>query len=287
MQQELAEIFEQELDQMANRYETANQASEQQNDREVDELLREAEGTGAATGAGSRAPAAAGAAGSGRRQCGGAQQRGRAGGRSRRRRRATRAKSNGPSCRKRRVRREAADAMRRAAAGGGAGAEAQAQAALERLRETEKRLQRSLTQRAERDIADARRDAEDRTAAAGNRRSGSSAGGQSVCAGADRAPDQREEDQLEERLGKLESNLDEAARDASREERPASRKMAEAAGAIRDNRLRDAVRYSKALVSRGSNQQANAAEADLARDRRDAPAPRRGAGRARSGCTWR
>jgi hypothetical protein len=39
MQQELAEIFEQELDQMANRYETANQASEQQNDREVDELL--------------------------------------------------------------------------------------------------------------------------------------------------------------------------------------------------------------------------------------------------------
>ena len=39
MQQELSEIFEQELDQMANRYETANQASEQQNDREVDELL--------------------------------------------------------------------------------------------------------------------------------------------------------------------------------------------------------------------------------------------------------
>jgi hypothetical protein len=39
MQQELADLFEQELDQMANRYETANQASEQQNDREVDELL--------------------------------------------------------------------------------------------------------------------------------------------------------------------------------------------------------------------------------------------------------
>src|SRR6185503_5577577 len=41
--------------------------------------------------------------------------------------------------------------------------------------------------------------------------------------------------------------------------------MAEAAGAIRDNRLRDAVRYSKALVSRGSNQQANAAEGDISR----------------------
>src|SRR4029450_11506541 len=72
-------------------------------------------------------------------------------------------------------------------------------------------------------------------------------------------------DQLETKLGKLEADLDDAARDASREERPASRKMAEAAGAIRDNRLRDAVRYSKALVSRGSNQQANAAEGDISR----------------------
>src|ERR671915_1141805 len=39
MQQELAELFEQELDQLASRYETASQASEQQSDREIDELL--------------------------------------------------------------------------------------------------------------------------------------------------------------------------------------------------------------------------------------------------------
>src|SRR5688572_25195181 len=39
MQQELSELFEQELDQMASRYETASQASEQQADREVDEIL--------------------------------------------------------------------------------------------------------------------------------------------------------------------------------------------------------------------------------------------------------
>ena len=38
-QQELAEIFEQELEKMASRYETANQAAQQQGDREVDELL--------------------------------------------------------------------------------------------------------------------------------------------------------------------------------------------------------------------------------------------------------
>ena len=39
MQQELSELFEQDLDKIASRYETANQASQQQNDREVDDLL--------------------------------------------------------------------------------------------------------------------------------------------------------------------------------------------------------------------------------------------------------
>src|SRR4029450_11342421 len=72
-------------------------------------------------------------------------------------------------------------------------------------------------------------------------------------------------DQLEAKLGKLESDLEDAARVGGGADGPASRKVAEAAGAIRDNRLRDAVRYSKALVSRGSNQQANAAEGDISR----------------------
>ena len=39
MQQELADIFDQELDKMASRYETANQAMQQEGDRQVDELL--------------------------------------------------------------------------------------------------------------------------------------------------------------------------------------------------------------------------------------------------------
>ena len=39
----------------------------------------------------------------------------------------------------------------------------------------------------------------------------------------------------------------------------------EAAGAIRDNRLRDAVKYSRALVSRGQPGQANAAEGEISK----------------------
>ena len=60
--------------------------------------------------------------------------------------------------------------------------------------------------------------------------------------------------------------------------------MAEAAGAIRDNRLRDAVRYSRALVSRGPTV---AGQCGRGRDRqghrRSAAAARGSAGRARSG----
>ena len=269
MQQELAEIFEQELDQMANRYETANQASEQQNDREVDELLEKLKELARrqeqeAERQRRRALQSQGGGGGGS-----AQQRAlaeQAEEAARRLERLAREEQKPELQEAARQAREAADAMRRAAAGGDANASAQAQAALERLRETEKRLQRSLTQRAERDIADAKRDAEE---IARQQQEIADQVRQLPANPSARAQQARQinekKDQLETKLGKLESDLDDAARDASREERPASRKMAEAAGAIRDNRLRDAVRYSKALVSRGSNQQANAAEGDISR----------------------
>jgi hypothetical protein len=269
MQQELAEIFEQELDQMANRYETANQQTEQQNDREVDELLEKLKELARRQEQEAERQRRRALQGQGGSSGGSAQQRAlaeQAEEAARRLERLAREEQRPDLQEAARQAREAADAMRRAAAGGDANASAQAQAALERLRETEKRLQRSLTQRAERDIADARRDAEEiarqQQEIADQVRQ--LAANPSARAQAARQINEKK-DQLEARLGKLEADLDEAARDASREERPASRKMAEAAGAIRDNRLRDAVRYSKALVSRGSNQQANAAEGDISR----------------------
>jgi hypothetical protein len=269
MQQELSEIFEQELDQMANRYETANQASEQQNDREVDELLEKLKELARRQEQEAERQRRRALQGQGGGGSGSAQQRAlaeQAEEAARRLERLAREEQRPELQEAARQAREAADAMRRAAAGGDANSQAQAQAALERLRETEKRLQQSLTQRAERDVADAKRDAEEiarqQQEIADQVRQ--LAANPSARAQAARAINEKK-DQLEAKLGKLESDLDEAARDASREERPASRKMAEAAGAIRDNRLRDAVRYSKALVSRGSNQQANAAESDISR----------------------
>jgi hypothetical protein len=269
VQQELAALFEQELNKMASRYETASQASEQNRDKEVDELLeklkelarrqeQEAERQRRRAIEGQQS-----GGGSGAQQRALADQVEEA---ARRLERLSREEQRPELAEAARQMREAADAMRRAAAGGDANASAQAQAALERLRETEKKLQRSLTQRAQRDIEDAKRQAD---ALAREQQEivdqvkQLPASPQARAQQANRINERK--DALETKLGELEGNLDRAARDASREERQASRKMSEAAGAIRDNRLRDAVKYSKALVSRGSNQQANAAEGDIAR----------------------
>jgi hypothetical protein len=270
VQQELAELFEQELNQMASRYETANQASEQANDREIDELLeklKELARRQEQEAERQRRRALEGQMSGGGNS--GAQQRALADQieeAARRLERLAREEQRPELAESARQMREAADAARRAAAGGGANASAQAQAALERLRETEKKLQRSLTQRAERDIQDAKRQADE---IARQQQEIADAVRKLPAGGAERQQQARgiidKKDQLEAKLGELEADLDRGAREASREERPASRKMAEAAGAIRDNRLRDAVKYSRALVSRGTSQQANAAEGDISK----------------------
>jgi hypothetical protein len=72
-------------------------------------------------------------------------------------------------------------------------------------------------------------------------------------------------DALEAKLGELESALDRAARDSATDEKAASRKLSEAAGAVRDNRLKDKVRFSKSLVGRGRSQDdINTMESDIA-----------------------
>src|SRR4029079_18248420 len=71
-------------------------------------------------------------------------------------------------------------------------------------------------------------------------------------------------DALESKIGELESSLDRAARDAAGDQKATSRKLSEAAGAVRDNRLRDKVRFSKQLVGRGRSQDdINAMEGDI------------------------
>jgi len=270
-QQELADIFDQELEDMASRYETANQAQQQDADQEVDELLEKLKELARrqeqqAARQQLRNMGQTGGAGNAAQQRALAEQAEEA---ARRLERLAREENRPDLQEAARELQQAADAMRRAAAGGDDGnAAAQATNALERLQETERQLQQNQAGRAERNVADAIRQAEE--IARRQQEVGSDARelAEVPNSGERREQAQRvneEKSDLEARLNALEQQLDEAARDASSTETAASRKMAEAAGSIRDNRLGDKLRYSQNLVNRGSPPEwVNAAENDIA-----------------------
>ena len=270
-QQELADIFEQELEKMASRYETQSQAQQQSGDRELDELLEKLKELARRQEQEAARQKMRALEMGGSSSGGAAQQRAlaeQAEEAARRLERLAREENRQDLAEAARQMQQAADAMRRAAAGGDANASGQAASALERLRETERRLQQNQADRAERDIDDAVRQAED--IARRQREIGAEA---RKLAGVPNSNERREDARdvndrktdLENRLNALEQDLDRAARDASANERAASRKMAEAAGSIRDNRLGDKLRYSQNLVNRGSAPQAvDAAENDIA-----------------------
>src|SRR4029079_19589239 len=56
---------------------------------------------------------------------------------------------------------------------------------------------------------------------------------------------------LDQKIGELEKQIDRTPMDRGKDEKETSRKMADAAGSIRDNRLRDRVRYSASMVRAG------------------------------------
>ena len=270
-QQELAEIFEQELERMANRYETANQAQQQSGDREIDELLEKLKELARRQEQEAARQRLRALEQGGSSSGGAAQQRAlaeQAEEAARRLERLAREENRPDLQEAARQMQQAADAMRRAAAGGDANAAAQGAAALERLRETERRLQQNQAGRVERDIDDAIRQAEEIA-----RRQDETGDDARQLTGVPDSRTRREQagrvneqkNELETKLNSLEQQLDRAARDASATERAASRKMAEAAGSIRDNRLGDKLRYSQNLISRRASAQAvDAAENEIA-----------------------
>ena len=134
--------------------------------------------------------------------------------------------------------------MRRAAANGQQASGAQAAAALDRLKEAQRRLQQSQSGRAERDVKDAQQQAEELA-----REQQQIA---EAVKGLEANPDRRQEkaqqlierkSALEEKVGELEKQLDRTAGDLRAGEKEAARKMAEAAGSLRDNKVRDKIRY--------------------------------------------
>jgi hypothetical protein len=270
MSKELAEIFEMDLDKLANQYETADRASQQSGDQELDELLeklkdlaRRQEQQAEQQRRRALAGQANGGGSSGDQQRQLAEQAEEA---ARQLERLSRDQKRPDLMDVAQRLREVAEAMRKAAAGGAAGSEVESKAALERLRQAEKQLRGAQSDRAKRDIEDAQRRAAELAQAEREITAGVRSMGEKT--GSDRRQALGELGDRKETLAadviELERDLDRSAGDAARNEKEAARRMAEAAGAIRDSRLRDKVRYSQQMLGRVSRETMEAVERDIA-----------------------
>ncbi len=162
---------------------------------------------------------------------------------------------------------EAADAMRRAAADRRSGSTAQAQGALQELEEARRRLEQNQSQQLEQETERARRDLE-RLA---EQQQGIADGMQELQRQTGDDRQQRAEElidqktQMAQRLGELEQRLDGMAGGA-REQHEAARQMRAAAGAIREQQLREMVEWSRNLTDpRAMPEQVERMEQQIAR----------------------
>ncbi len=272
--EDLADLFELELDKLQNQYETMQRGEQQQADNTVDELMerlrelarrqeREAErqrmrsrGQQSAQGSGTAAQ---------RELAEEAEEA------ARRLERLAREQNSPQMMDASRRLQEAADAMRRAAANNDNLGFAEAGAALDRLREVQDRLQQEQTSRLQRDIDEALRRANQ---LADEEREVASA----VNGLPDLADEQRNErqqnllerkDAMEAEVADLERQIDSTSAEFRREERSASASLQDAANSIRDNKLKEKIRYTKGVIRSRASDTARAFEDQITNDIED------------------
>jgi hypothetical protein len=283
--EELADLYELDIDKLRNQYETLQSGAQEKRDQEVDEAMarlqelarRQEQENERARQRGGRTPnQAGGGGGSSQRQL--AEEAEEIG---RKLERLTREKSGSSALEEsaRRLR-EAAAAMRQQASsprgqspsGGQAGG-----TPLDRLREARRLLDSERSTRLDRDLAEFSKKAKeleraqsaiagamrDARAASGgaNGRPESSSGGSTRAERSDRLRERK--DSLASEVAELEARLDKAARDARRDQKETSRKLQEAANGIRDTKLKEKIRYTKGLVDRAGSGDTEAFEADI------------------------
>jgi hypothetical protein len=264
--EELADLFDLEMDRLRNQYESVERGQQQQAEQQVDEALeklRELARRQQQENERRRAQAAgdanAGGTAGQRRLADEAEEVGR------RLERLARERDNPELSEAARRLQDAANAMRRAAAGQRGAA--QGEAAAEQLREARRRLEQSRGAAQERDLQDALRRAERLVEEQQDVRErlgdlpADSAGRQSAV----RQLSQRKEAMAEE-VDQLESELDRMARDTHGEQPEASERLRAAVKDIRNKRLQDKILYSRGVIAERSSAYAEAFEESIARD---------------------
>ncbi len=163
---------------------------------------------------------------------------------------------------------QAADAMRRAAAGRGSQGVVEAQSALRRLRQARERLEGAQDARLERDVAEAQSRADglaQRQEEVQNRVRAMERVGRPSQDQMGRIFDAKES--MAEEAGEILDLLNRAAADARRDGREGAAELEEAAAAIRDTQLRERLLYSRGLVGRpGQEEYARAFENQTAQN---------------------
>jgi hypothetical protein len=253
--EELADLFELEMDKLRNQYERVDRGEQQQADQQVDEVLerlRELARRQEQENERMRARARQNEAGSG----GGDAQRRLADEveeTARQLERLSREQSRPDLQDAARRLREAAETMRRAAAGASGEGSARGQAALDRLREARQQLQQSRSARLERDVQDALERAERLSQQQADvmrdvERLGSDP---SVDQDRIRRLGERKQEMAAETQD-LERQLTELSRDSRADQPDAAQKLQETARGMRDTRLTDKIAYSRGLLQGGS-----------------------------------
>ena len=252
--EDLADLFELELDKLKNQYETLERGERQQATEQVDEALEKlkelARRQQQQAERQRRAASQQGGAGSTRGQRELADETEEA---ARQLERLARDTNDPRLMEASRELQRAADEMRRSAASSGNAGVADAASALDRLEEARRRLERDRVDRLRDDAADAAR----RAAALAEEQRGiqqqmdrlAEQEGAALQEAARRLFERKEA--MTQELRDLEGQIDRLSADARASQREASDQLKEAATSIRDNKLKERVRYSRGLIGAG------------------------------------
>ena len=269
--QDLADLFELELDKLQNQYETMERGEQQQADNTVDELMerlrelaqrqeREAERQRMRSRGQQSAQGRGGAA---QREIADEAEE------AARRLEHLAREQNAPQMMDaaRRLQ-DAADAMRRAAANNDNLGFAEAAAALDRLREVQDQLRQEQAGRLQRDIDEAFRRAnrladEEREIAADV----NALEGQSGPQRSERLQSLTDrKNAMEAEVADLERQIDSTSAEFRREEQGASRRLQDAANGIRDSKLKEKIRYTRGVIRSSAYETARAFEEQITND---------------------
>lgn len=266
---ELAELFELELDKQRNQYEQVQRSRQQHVDDQIDETLqklqelarRQQQENERLRARAADAQSQAGSGGSQRRLAEEAEEL------ARRLERLSREESRPELNETARQLRQAAENMRRAAASRRNGDVSEGISALERLKEARRLLDEKRSAGLQREVDDALRRAERLAEEQREIQDDVERLGRPDARRGERLRRLMErKDEMANEVEDLEAQLDRLARDSRREQRDASRRLQEAADAIRDDKLEDKIRYSRGVVQQRAPEYARNFEEQIAKD---------------------